>query len=242
MVSGFLASFERAQVLAEHGDLTEAADAYAAAVEMAPSDPDVAHRVATALLHRGICLEAVGDHAAAIEGYDDLVARFGGDDDPVIRDLALRARVNRAAAVLSTGRPGDAIGATDDLLVELDPTDALEAEQFATTARVRAAALRALDRTEDAAAALEAVERCADEDPAARSQVAAARRERAEILIDLGRIEQAIALLDRAVERLRADPDPLVADALVGLVETEVAVLESTGDERADSVRGLLDA
>jgi hypothetical protein len=48
-----------------------------------------------ALLNRGICLDAVGDHDAALAVYDELIATFGDADDPVTRDQVVRGRVNR---------------------------------------------------------------------------------------------------------------------------------------------------
>lgn len=212
----FAARFERALLLTELGDLAAAARAYAEAAAT-PADldePDQRHEVAMALLNRGICLDAVGDRDAAIEVYDELVARFREADDPVTADQVVRGRVNRAAALLAVDRIGEALTAADVLVRQLDPLDALEAEQLAMTVRLRGAALRALDRDAEAADALAEVERCTDEDPAARSQVVAAHRERADILAGLGRSPEAIATLDAVIERFRDEGDPTVMEII----------------------------
>jgi tetratricopeptide (TPR) repeat protein len=236
----FTARFERGLLLTELGDLpaAAAASAEAAATPADPSDPDQRHEVAMALLNRGICLDAVGDHRGALGAYDELIAGHGHADDPVTRDQVIRARVNRASALLAVDDLHEALTVADGLLAELDPSEALEAEQLAMTVRLRAAALRALDRRDEAAASLAEVERCTDEDPAARSQVAAAQRERAEVLAELGRSDEAIAILEAAVERFTDDPDPIVVDVLIDLLRAEADLLERAGDpERAAEIR-----
>jgi tetratricopeptide (TPR) repeat protein len=191
-----------------------------------------------ALLNRGVCLDAVGDHQGAIGAYDELVGSFGDADDPVTRDQVIRARVNRASALLAVDELHEALTVADGLIAELDPSEALEAEQLAMTVRLRAAALRALDRRDEAAASLADIDRCADEDPAARSQVAAAQRERAEMLAELGRSDEAIAILEAAVERFTDDPDPVVVEVLVDLLRAEADLLERSGQpQRAAEIR-----
>lgn len=212
----FTARFERALLLTELGDLEAAAEAYAAAAGTPADmdDPDQRHEVAMAGLNRGICLDAVGDHGGAIEAYDELLARFRDADDPVTLDQVLRARVNRAASLLAEDRVGEALTAAEVLIGELDPTDALEAEQLAMCVRLRGAALKASARIAEAADALAEVTRCAASDPAARTQVVAATRDRAQVLVELGRVEDAVAVLEEVDRRFEDDADPEVRDAL----------------------------
>jgi tetratricopeptide (TPR) repeat protein len=219
----FTARFERALLLTELGELREAAAAYryAAATPADDDDPDQRHEIAMALLNGAICLDTGGEHLAALAVYDELVERFGTADDPVTRDQVIRGRVNRAAALLAVGRPGEALEAAHAVADELDPADALDAEQLAMAVRLRGAALRAMDRTEDAVTTLAEVERCTDEDPAARSQVAAAIRERAEALAELGRAEDARGLLGDAIARFADDPDPAVIEVVEDLTRTQ---------------------
>jgi tetratricopeptide (TPR) repeat protein len=225
----FAARFERALLLTELGDLAAAARAYAEAADT-PADLDDAdqrHEVAMALLNRGICLDAVDDHDAAIEVYDQLVTRFRDADDPVTTDQVVRGRVNRAAALLAVDRPGEALTAADVLVGQLDPGDALEAEQLAMTVRLRAAALRALDRDAEAAEALAEVERCTDEDPAARSQVVAAHRERASILVELGRGPEALATLDAVIDRFHGERDPMVVEVIDEVLHVRAGLVDA---------------
>jgi tetratricopeptide (TPR) repeat protein len=225
----FAARFERALLLTELGDLPAAALAYADAATT-PADLDDAdqrHEIAMALLNRAICLDAVGDHDAAIEVYDDLVTRFRESDDPVTADQVVRARVNRAAALLALDRIGEALTAADVLVRQLDPGDALEAEQLAMTVRLQAAALRAMDRDAEAAEALAGVERCTAEDPAARSQVAAAHRERANILVALGRAPEALATLDAVIARFRGERDPMVVEVIDEVLDLRAGLVDA---------------
>jgi len=228
----FAARFERALLLTELGDLTAAARAYAEAANT-PADldePDQRHEVAMALLNRGICLDAVGDHDAAIGVYDELVTRFREADDPVTADQVVRGRVNRAAALLAVDRTGEALTAVDVLVGQLDPADALEAEQLAMTVRLRGAALRALDRDAEAAEALAEVERCTDEDPAARSQVVAAHRERASILVGLGRSPEALATLDAVIARFHGERDPMVVEIIEEVLGVRAGLVDLSHD------------
>lgn len=228
----FAARFERALLLTELGDLDAAAAAYADAATTPADleDADQRHEIAMALLNRGICLDAVGDHAAAITVYDELLARFRDAPDPVTADQVVRGRVNRAAALLAEDRVGEALTAADVLVGQLDPADALQAEQLAMTVRLRAAALRALDRDAEAADALAEVERCTDEDPAARSQVVAAHRERAQILIALGRQDEALATLDAVLVRFADEGDPGVSEVIAEIIDVREGLADGVGE------------
>jgi tetratricopeptide (TPR) repeat protein len=239
----FTARFERALLLGELGELLLAAEAYrlAAATPADPDDPDQVHELAMAALHQGICLDAVGDHDAALQAYDQLISRFGGADDPVTANQVVRGRVNRAATLLALDRVAESLEAAGRLVEELDPSDALEAEQLAMAVRVRAAALRAADRVPEAAASLADVDRLTDEDPAARSQVALALLDRADALVELDRTRDAVALLDAAVARYSGDPDPVVMAAVDELVAVAADLHERIGDpDGADAVRGMV--
>jgi tetratricopeptide (TPR) repeat protein len=224
----FTARFERALILSELGDLPDAAVAYAEAADTPADldDPDQRHEIAMALLNRGICLDAIGDHEAAVETYDLVLNRFRGAEDPVTADLVVRTRVNRASALLAEDRVGEALTAAEVLIGELDPGDTLEAEQLAMCVRLRAAALTASERMADAAEALTAVERCTDVDPAARAQVAAALRERAAVLVELGRVGDAVAALDRLAGRFPEEDDPAVLEELEEAARLRAGLVE----------------
>lgn len=232
----FTARFERALVLTELGDLEEAAAAYAdaATTPSDPSDPDHRHELAMAGLNQGICLDAIGAHEEAIAAYDAMLARFRDADDPVTADQVIRARVNRAAALLAVDRIGEALTAAETLIPGLDAGDALEAEQLAMCMRLRAAALRASARQTEAVAALEDVDRCTDEDPAARTQVIAAHRDRAQVLVELDRAEEALATLDAVVDRFGADDTPPVQLVLDEVRDLRRELAASTGGHVAD--------
>jgi tetratricopeptide (TPR) repeat protein len=193
--SAFVARFERALVLAEIGELEEAADAALVAARVLPfdrDDPDQTHELAMLLVHAGTCHAAADDPAAAVGVYDALVADLGGAGDPVTREQLVRGRVNRAVALLALGRAADALAAGDELALELDPADPSQAEQLGMVHRLRASALRELDRRPEAVTALEAtVALAAVPIGGARVQAAAAEGERAELLAELGHADEA---------------------------------------------------
>jgi tetratricopeptide (TPR) repeat protein len=222
----FTARFERALLLTELGELEIAAEAYAqaAATPADMDDPDQRHERAMAQLNHGICLVAAGDHPAALQVYDQLIATFRDAGDPVTRDQVVRARVNRSAALLALGDAAAARHAVEELVAELDERDALDAEQLAMAVRLRAAAFQAEDRDEEAAEALAVAEALDAEDAAARVQVVAASRERAELLAALGRFEQAAAVANAVVARFSGDPDPAVIEAVEELVVQELSL------------------
>ncbi len=238
--SVFTARFEQGVLLTELGDLEAAATAYASAAATPTDldDPDQRHELAMALLNQGICLDTLGDPGRALAVYDRLVVRLGDADDPVTADQVVRARVNRAAAMLALGRASEALTVAEALQGELDPTDLLEAEQRSMATRLRAAALIELGRPEQAAEVLTDVERCSDEEPAARRQVVAAVGERARLLLDLDRQGEALDLLERTVRRYEEDEDPEVAEIVVDLLAAEAEVLEHIGEhDRAARLR-----
>ncbi len=239
--SAFTARFEAAALHAEVGDFEAAAADNLAAADELPfdrDDPDQVHELALLLLNAGASFDAAGDPDRALATYDRLVDELGGASDPVTAEYVVRGRVNRAVCLLTLGRHDDAVAAAGGLAAELDSVDPFQAEQLGMARRIRAAALRALDRTEEAVVALAEAEILAAVAAAgARTQAAAAQGERAELLAELGRPEEAIAVLDATVSRFADDPEvaPVVAD----LRRAEADLLEATGHpERAASLRG----
>lgn len=109
-----------------------------------------------ALLDRGIYLDAVGDHDAAIEVFDDLVTRFREADDPVTADQVVRGRVNRAAALLATDRAAEAAVALSEVERCTDEDPAARSQVVAAH-RERAGILVELGRDVEALATLDAV-------------------------------------------------------------------------------------
>ena len=218
--TAFAARFERALLLTEQGELTAAAEAYGAAslVPFDATDPDQRHEAAMALLNRGICLDAIDAHQAAVDTYDELVVRFGSAADPVTRDQVIRARVNRAAALLALGRSHEASLDAAALVAELSVVDALDAEQAVMARRIRAVALAELEGPAAALTALDDLDAIVDEDPAVRVQLIQARREQAAHLLADGQAERARTLRDMLQQRYADDPDPAVAALLAELV------------------------
>ena len=205
----FTARFERALLLSDLGEVEQAADAYAraAATPTDPDDPDQRHEVAMALLNRGICLDATGDPQAAITAYDEVVARFGDADDPVTADLAVRARTNRAASLLGLGQATAAIDEVTTISAELADNEPLAVEQLLIGRRLRAAAEHQLGRVEAALAAVTGLPGQDLDDPAVVVQRAAAEHDRAELLLELDRTDEAGDALDHLDGLVTAEPE-----------------------------------
>lgn len=143
----FAARFDRAVVLTELGELEHAADAFASAAGGLPTgDPDVAHEIAMAELNRGVCLQLLERHDAALTVYAAIVGRFPDPVDPVLREQVVKAMVNRCATLEVLGRRREAVDAVDAVLRYLDGCDdAWVGEQRALLRDVRRSALALTD-------------------------------------------------------------------------------------------------
>lgn len=183
----FIARFQRAMVLTERGELDDAAQAYAdaASIPTDTDDPDQRHEVAMALLHQGMCLDALDEPEQAVAVYDHIVERFGVADDPVTRDQVVRTRVNRAASHLQLGDAASSLREAQALIDRLDPTMPLDAEQWVMARRIAAAALQALERPQDAVTILTGVGAIDLDDDTLREQQAQAHLDRAQVLDEL---------------------------------------------------------
>lgn len=137
--SVFLARFERGAIAVEEDDLEEAATAYlaAAALPFDLSDPDESHELAMALINAGVARSVAGDEAAALAIYNDVLSQLADATDPVTRGQVVRARVNRAAALLELDRPGEAIRAVEELIPELDLDEDDDVEQYEKAVLIR---------------------------------------------------------------------------------------------------------
>lgn len=184
----FVARFQRAMALTERHDLEQAARAYAdaAATPTDLDDPDQRHEVAMALLHQGMCLDALDAPQDAVEVYAEVVRRFGAADDPVTRDQVVRARVNGAVSHLNAGGVDIALAEARSLIDELDPSLPLDGEQWVMARRIAAAALEGLERPHDAIDVLEAVGVVDLDDAGVREQQAHAHLDRSRLLEELG--------------------------------------------------------
>lgn len=243
----FAARFDRAVVLTELGELERAAEAYRdAAAGLPADDPEVQHEIAMASVNRGICLTMLERHDEALAVYDEVVERFAAPSDPVTREQVTKAMVNRSAVLEAEQRWKDALVAADAVLEHLASDGDLWAhEQRAMALRSRAVALRALDRPDDAVEAYRRVHALGDGDDViapVRAQVAAAMAEHAELLHELGRDDEALALLSELETRYGADDEPQVVDVLAQALREQAALLDASGElDRATQQRRRAD-
>lgn len=149
----FAASFDRAVILAERGDLDGAADGFAeAARHPDPEDPDQRHEVAMARLNQGIALGLSGRLRAAAEVYGTTVEDFADADDAPTREQVTRAWVNLGAVHLESGDPEAAAATAEEILSHLQGTrDDWAAEQRDQAREILALATAAGDREVDQA-------------------------------------------------------------------------------------------
>ena len=179
----FVARFERALLLAQSGRYVEAAGAFAEAADtpIDPEDPDQRHEVAMALLHQGMCHDQAGQIDEAIGAYETVIEGFALAGDAVTRDQVVRARANRAAALLMRGDLEAATAAAHELRQDLDPAAPLDAEQWVLAARIEAAALSRAGDVEQARDRLQATRQVTADAPEVVEQRELAEAELAEL-------------------------------------------------------------
>ena len=76
----------------------------------------VAHDVAEALKDKGDLLLVQGRHAAALEAYRDLAARFEGDQTPEVATRVAAARIREGLTLEALNRLPEALGAYDEVV------------------------------------------------------------------------------------------------------------------------------
>lgn len=132
----FAAAFDRAVILAEQGELEEAAAGFAeAARHPDPEDRDQRHEVAMARLNQGIALAMLGRTSEAADVYAGVVDAFVSADDVPTREQVARAWVNLAAAHLELEDPAAAAATAEELLGHLADADDVWVEEQRTHAR-----------------------------------------------------------------------------------------------------------
>ena len=89
------------------------------------------------------CLDEAGDHAAELAAYNELIERFGHDQDADVQELVTNAEINRGATFNELGDTAAAIDACDQVIHRLCPPENPAAEaRLAMALANKATALR----------------------------------------------------------------------------------------------------
>jgi len=187
--------------------------------------------VAAALLNKGLILAERGRSQDELAAYDQIVARFGADPAPGLREQVANALWNKALTLGQLNRPEDELAAYEQIVAGFggDTEPALR-ERVANALVNKAITLGELNRPEDGLAVYEQIVARfgADPAPALREQVAKALVNKALTLGELNRPEDGLAVYDQVVAQFGGDTEP----ALREQVEKAVA-----GREAMESVK-----
>jgi tetratricopeptide (TPR) repeat protein len=174
------------------------------------SDPVASRRVAEALARKGQALRKLGRFEDAVAIWDELIVRFG--DEPLAAAaplLAFRAWLNKAQDLNRVGRHREAVEAVAVLLELCEGRDQTEATQLmiARALGVKARSSLSLERFDDAVACdEEMIARFGlTEKTELRHWVAWALQHEARVLIRDGRVDDAVAVSQRLVDRLAGE-------------------------------------
>ena len=193
-----------------HSRLKDAATAFTRARES--SVDEVA---AIAGYNLGVVLGELGRSAEAVTAYEEVVARYGEDPAPALRERVAKALVNKGVVLGELGRSAEAVTAYEEVVARYgeDPTPALR-ELVARALVYKGGVLGELGRSAEAVTAYEEVVARYGEDPAPalRELVAGALGNKSFVLGELGRSAEAVTAYEEVVARYGEDPAPALRE------------------------------
>lgn len=165
---------------------------------------------------------ALNKEEEEIQLYDELAQRFGNDTSPAVRELVVRALVNKGFKLGKFDRSEDAIQVYDDLLQKFgrDTSPAVR-EQVVKALINKGVRLGKLDRGEEAIQIYDDLlqQFGNDTSPTMRENMAQALLNKGYRLGQMNRSEDEIQVYEDLVQRFDSDPSPslrkLVAKALL---------------------------
>jgi tetratricopeptide (TPR) repeat protein len=198
---------------------------------------------AIAGLNLGIALHQLERSEEEISAYDEVLARFGDSEDPVLCEAVAGAMVNKATQLGALGRPEEAISLFDEVLTRFG--DAAEStplfrERIAIALLNKGVTLR-VDRHEEAIAAYdEVLTRFGD------SAELAVRRVISKVLVnkgtslgELNRLEEEISVYDEVLARFGDDEELEVREQVATALGNKSVRLKGLG--RPDEAIALYD-
>src|SRR5215472_549533 len=205
------------------------------------TEPVARGQAATALVYKGITLGQLDDEPAqgvnnplanyplvvpggrqllgrpddVMQVYDQVVARFGEDIEPAVREKAATALVNQAVRLGELGRSEEAVGVFDQVVAWFGEDTAPAVREKAATALVnKGATLGQLGRPDDEMQVYDQVVARFGEDtaPAVREKAATALVNKGATLGQLGRPDDEMQVYDQVVARFGEDTAPAVRE------------------------------
>jgi tetratricopeptide (TPR) repeat protein len=105
-------------------------------------------QVARALVNKAIMLGEMGDSAAAVAVYDDVLARFGNAQEPALREEVARALVSKGFALRQMGDSAAAVAVYDEVVARFGDAQELALRERVARARISLASML-LDQQEE---------------------------------------------------------------------------------------------
>ncbi len=193
-----------------HSRLTDAATAFTRA-----RDSSIDEVAAIAGYNLGVVLGELGRSAEAVTAYEEVVARYGEDPAPALRERVAKALVNKGVVLGELGRSAEAVTAYEEVVARYgeDPTPALR-ELVARALVYKGGVLGELGRSAEAVTAYKEVVARYGEDPAPalRELVAGALGNKSFVLGELGRSAEAVTAYEEVVARYGEDPTPALRE------------------------------
>jgi tetratricopeptide (TPR) repeat protein len=163
-----------------------------------------------------------------IAAYDDIIERFGDDNDLDIRRKVAMAMFNKGATLSQLNRSEDEIAVCDDMIKRFGDDNDPEIREKVTMAMVnKGATLGKLNRSEEALAVYDdMINRFGDDnDLDIREKVARAMFNKGASLGKLNRSEEALAAYDDMINRFGDDKEKTTHKLVEGVMKDKLKVL-----------------
>ena len=197
-----------------------------------PDDVRKVTEEASALLKQGGHKFGNGDLRGALGVLAELLQKFRGHQAPTVRDLVVRALVNRGNVLAHLEKGEEAIHALDEAVVTSEATDSSELRPVVATALLgKSILLTRLEKTQDA---MEVCDKLigrfsGDGSDPVVGQVATALLNRGTLLRKMNRSEDALVTYDELQKRFASSES---VDALVSVVTGQVDKARTLADLR----------
>lgn len=175
------------------------------------------------------CFNGTGDHRGGLAAYDEVIQRFGDQQNPVVQQYVVIAEFGRAAMLNQLGEHATAIDACDRMIRSLRQSDNAEDEEaLAMALTIKATALHHDEQFTRAIKAFDEVIAClGDRDEKRLVAIALVRRGIAQR--NTGDHESAIATWDDVIDRFSPDADDETRDLVAAAVVHKASTLVSVG-------------
>lgn len=187
---------------------------------------------ANALLAKAAALAPLGRRDEELATYDEVIAGYGDDPEPVIIRCVARAFLSSGICLWDSGRRDEAIARFDEALRFRPARDPEVRAVVARTVMMKARALYTLDRFDEALPTSEQViaDYADDPDPRLRAEVIQAYSIQASALGELGRRDEQIQSHLQMYQRYHNSEDDVVREKVVLSMTGMIFALSEAGD------------